>query len=225
VTRAAKKLMRGLPAQVELDELVSAGSFGLLAAMERFDRGRQVKFETFSQPSIRGAMLDYLREVDHLSRGSRTSANRLIEATERLRMKLGRPPCEEELRKQLDVSRDKLRRMMRASQAGANLSIEHRARGNDDGGRPHIDVLAAGPDDAPLRGAMKHDVKEWVVQGLSRRNRLIIVLYYYENMTMREIGEVLSMSESRVSQLRSEIIESLQERLPRREDELMLDVA
>jgi RNA polymerase sigma factor for flagellar operon FliA len=136
--------------------------------LERFDRGRQVKFETFSQPSIRGAMLDYLREVDHLSRGSRTSANRLIEATERLRTKLGRPPGEEELRKQLDVSRDKLRRMMRASRVGANLSIEHHARGNDETDRPHIDVVAAGPDDAPLRGAMKQDVKEWVVQGLSR---------------------------------------------------------
>jgi RNA polymerase sigma factor for flagellar operon FliA len=194
--------------------------------MERFDPKRAIKFETFSQPAIRGAMLDYLRDVDHLTRGSRGSANKLMEATERLRMKLGRPPGEEELRKQLDVSRDKLRRMMRASQAGANLSIEHRTHPHDDTpGRPQVDILAAGDGDAPLRGAMKQDVRDWVVQGLSRRNRLIVILYYYENMTMREIGETLSMSESRVSQLRGEIIESLQARLRDRDDELMLDVA
>ena len=234
VSRVAKKMARSLPNQVELDELLSAGAFGLLAAMERFEPQRGIKFETFSQPSIRGAMLDYLREIDHLSRGSRAQANRLIEATERLRMKLGRPPAEEEVRRQLDVSRDKLRRMMSSSQAGANLSIERRPRGGhgggDDTGRPQVDVLAAAADgeariDAPLRAAMKHDVRDWVVAGLSRRNRLIVLLYYYEDMTMREIGETLSMSESRVSQLRSQIIESLQKRLKQREDELMVDVA
>ena len=233
VQRAAKKLARSLPNQVETDELTSAGAFGLLSAMERFDLSRQVKFETFSQQFIRGAMLDYLREVDHLSRGARAQANRLIEATERLRMKLGRPPAEEELRRQLDVSREKLQRMSRHGRHGTSASIEHRGRTSAAGegtGRAQVDVLAAVHDDgettdAPLRAAMKRDVKQWVVQGLCRRHRLVILLYYYEGMTMREIGDVLGMSESRVSQLRSLIIQRLRKRLESREDELMVEVA
>ena len=229
VKRAARKLARSLPNQVETDELVSAGSFGLLSAMERFDLSRQTKFETFSQQFIRGAMLDYLREVDHLSRGARAQANKLIEATERLRMKLGRPPGEEELRRQLDVSREKLARMSQSSRHGANVSIDRRNRagdGEEAAGKAQVEVIATTGDDGvidtPPRFAMRRDVKEWVVQGLSRRHRLIIVLYYYEGMTMREIGEVLGMSESRVSQLRAMIIRRLQKRMESREDELMV---
>ncbi|MEA2734253.1 MAG: polymerase sigma factor FliA [Humisphaera sp.] len=219
VRRAAKRMARSLPQQVDPDELLSAGGFGLLAAVERFDPARAIKFTTFSQQPIRGAMLDYLREIDHLSRAARTQANKLIAATERLRMKLGRPPGDEEVRRLLDVSRKTLRSMSCNSRAGSNLSLDHRNR-TDASGLGTIEALAA-EEGGGFRSAMKHDVRDWIVQGLSRRHRLIIVLYYYEDMTMREIGQTLKMSESRVSQLHAIIIERLQKRLRHRDGELV----
>jgi RNA polymerase sigma factor FliA len=229
VGRTVKHLARSLPQQVDPDELASAGAFGLLAAVERFDPSRGVKFETFSQQPIRGAMLDYLREVDHLSRTARAQANRLIEATERLRAKLGRPPGEEEVRRQLDVSPAALRQMSRSSREGVNLSLGHRrsARDEEEPAAAHVAAVAAsGRDGEPdgLHAAMKRDVRAWVVRDLPRRHRLLVVLYYYEGMTMREIGLTLGMSESRVSQLHTTIIERLQERLRDREDELVAAV-
>jgi RNA polymerase sigma factor for flagellar operon FliA len=223
VRAAAKRVARALPQHVDPDELLSAGGFGLLAAVERFDVSRGIKFETFSRQPIRGAMLDYLREIDHLSRAARAQANKLIAATERLRMKLGRPPGEEEMRRQLNCSGAELRGMSRSSREGATFSLEHRSRACDaEDSETTLDGLAA--DDGQWnsqRTAMRHDVRDWVVQGLSRRHRLIVVLYYYESMSMREIGQTLGMSESRVSQLHALIIDRLQRRLRGRDDELV----
>jgi RNA polymerase sigma factor for flagellar operon FliA len=222
VQRAAKRMLRSLPQHVDIEDLVSAGAFGLLSAVERFDPSRAIKFETFCRQPIRGAMLDYLREVDHLSRVARARANKLRGATERLQMKLGRPPGEEEIRRQLDVSGDTLLRIDRGCRAGINLSLQHPNR-NRRGGESFsmIDTLAAADDTTnSLRAAMRHDVRDWVVKGLPRRHRLIVVLYYYEDMSMREIGAALGMSESRVSQLHATIITRLQRRLRDRGEDL-----
>ena len=222
VRRAAKRMARTLPAQVDPDELSAAGAFGLLAAVERFDPSRDIKFETFASKTIRGAMIDYLREIDHLSRVARARANKLANATDRLRMKLGRAPGDEEIRRQLDVSAPALLRMAQSSREGVNFSLEHRQRSRrDDDGIATMDTVAA-TDDAfdSLRAAMKQDVREWIVKGLSRKHRLIVLLYYYEDMSMREIGQSLGMSESRISQLHAMIIERLQRRLRDRGEEL-----
>ena len=222
VRRAAKRMVRSLPPQVEPDELLSAGAFGLLSAIERFEPARKIKFSTFASQPIRGAMLDYLREIDHLSRVARARATKLIAATDRLRMKLGRPPGEEEVRRQLDVSRETMRHMSQTSREGVNHSLQHCNRNRRDGDSfATIDTLAADEGANSMRTAMKHDVRDFVVQGLSRRHRLLLVLYYYEDMSMREIGDTLGMSESRVSQLHAMIIERLQRRLRHRDEELV----
>jgi RNA polymerase sigma factor for flagellar operon FliA len=227
VRRIARRMARALPQQVDPDELFSAGAFGLLSAVERFEPSRGNKFETFAAQPIRGAMLDYLREIDHLSRVARKHANKLMATTERLRVQLGRAPGEEEIRRQLEVSRETLLAMSRSTREGITLSLEHRKH------NPHgeadaesfatIDTIAADGDDPnsnALRAAMRHDVREWITSGLSRRHRLIIVLYYYEDMTMREVGDTLGMSESRVSQLHATIIERLKRKLRGRGGEL-----
>ena len=137
-------------------------------------------------------------------------------------MKLGRPPGDEEVRRQLDVSREVMLRMSRSTREGMNLSLEYRnrSRRGDGDGFATIDTLAADERSNSMRAAMRHDVRAWVVQGLSRKHRLIVVLYYYEGMTMREIGDTLGMSESRISQLHATIIERLQRRLRDRDEEL-----
>lgn len=223
VRRAARRVARALPHPLDPDELLSAGAFGLLSAVERFDPSRGIRFQTFSQQPIRGAMLDYLREIDHLSRQARSQVTKLMAATERLRVKLGRPPGEEEVRRQLDVSREKLRLIRCDTRAGVNLSLDHRPRADADEPAP-VETLAAN-DDGGLRAAMKHDIRAWVTQGLSRRHRLVVVLYYYEDMTMREIGRTLGMSESRVSQLHALILKRLKQRLRGRDEELLAAVA
>jgi RNA polymerase sigma factor for flagellar operon FliA len=224
VKRIAKRMSPALPQQVDPDELLSAGAFGLLSAVERFDPSRGIKFETFAGQPIRGAMLDYLREIDHLSRVARKHANKLIETTERLRMRLGRAPAEEEIRRQLDVTRETLLSMSRSTREGITLSLEHR-RANPHGDQTDtiatVDTIAANEDaSSSLRAAMRHDVRAWITSGLSRRHRLIIVLYYYEDMTMREVGDTLGMSESRVSQLHANIIQRLKRKLHGRDGEL-----
>jgi len=222
VRRAAKRMARTLPGQVDPDDLLSAAAFGLLSAVERFDPSRGIKFETFARQPIRGAMLDYLREIDHLSRVARSQANKLISTTERLRMRLGRPPGEEEVRRHLDVSKETLLRMGNATREGINLSLEHRNRNRREGDSfATIDTLPADDSFNSMRLAMKHDVREWIVQGMSRRHRLIVVLYYYEAMSMREIGDTLGMSESRVSQVHATIIARLQRRLLDRDQEFI----
>ena len=234
VRRIAKRMARALPQQVDPDELLSAGAFGLLSAVERFDPSRGHQFETFAGQPIRGAMLDYLREIDHLSRVARRHANKLMATTEQLRMSLGRAPAEEEIRRQLDCSHETLRSMTRSTREGVTLSLEHRRQngrgggggggggGRDDAGSiATVDTIAA--DDASsnsLRAAMRHDVRAWITSGLSRRHRLIIVLYYYEDLTMREIGDTLGMSESRVSQLHAMVIARLKRKLRDRDGEL-----
>ena len=224
VQRVAKRVARALPQQVDPDELLSAGAFGLLSAVERFEPSRGHKFETFAGQPVRGAMLDYLREIDHLSRVARRHANKLIAATEGLRMRLGRAPGEEELRRQLDVSRETLLSMSRSSREGITLSLEHRRRnrhGDENDTIATVETIAADEEASnSLRAAMRHDVRAWIVGGLSRRHRLIVVLYYYEGMTMREIGDTLGMSESRVSQLHAMIIERLKRKLRSRDGEL-----
>jgi len=224
VQRIAKRMARALPQQVDPDELLSAGAFGLLWAVERFQPSRGNKFETFAGQPIRGAMLDYLREIDHLSRVARKHANKLIATTERLRMRLGRAPGEEEIRRQLDVSRETLVSMSRSTREGITLSLEHRRatrHGDQTDTIATVDTIAADADASnSLRAAMRHDVRAWITTGLSRRHRLIIVLYYYEGMTMRETGDTLGMSESRVSQLHAMIIERLKKRLGDRVGEL-----
>ena len=219
VRRAAKKLAQSLPGHVELSELNSAGETGLLTAMERFDPSRNVKFETFCAPVVRGAMLDFLREIDPLSRHMRKSVTELSAATEELRSAHGRAPSDAELCKKLNISQQKLRKTVSHSLSAASISLNHRPTTGEGRSAP-LDVLTANQLNADFL-VQRNDVRDWVTRGLATRDRLIIVLYYYESMTMREIGDTLGMSESRVSQIHKRLLKLLSTRVRRQPDELV----
>jgi RNA polymerase sigma factor for flagellar operon FliA len=215
-----ERIWARLPEGVELDDLISAGVFGLMDAIDAFDMTRGVKFETYCVPRIRGAMLDELRTMDWVPRLVRSKASKLNEAVKTLEAKLGRSPTEIELSEQLQISTEELEKMMIEANAVGLISLDKKWYETDSyKDVREIDILEDKKGEDPTRRIQKADLMRLVTKGLNRNERLIIILYYYEELTMKEIGATLDLSESRVSQMHSSIVQRLQGQLERRRGE------
>ena len=215
-----ERIWARLPEGVELDDLVSAGVFGLMDAIDAFDLTRGVKFETYCVPRIRGAMLDELRTMDWVPRLVRSKASKLSEATKALETKLGRHPTEQELATHMTLSLEELEKMMLEASAVNLISLNKKWYETDSyKDVREIDILEDKKGEDPTRRIQKNDLMRLVTKGLNRNERLIIILYYYEELTMKEIGATLDLSESRVSQMHSSIVQRLQLQLGRRRPE------
>jgi RNA polymerase sigma factor FliA len=215
-----ERIWARLPEGVELDDLISAGVFGLMDAIDAFDVNRGVKFETYCVPRIRGAMLDELRTMDWVPRLVRSKASKLNEAVKTLEAKLGRTPTEVELAAQMGISVPELEKMMLDANAVNLISLNKKWYETDSyKDVREIDILEDKKGEDPTRRIQKADLMRLVTKGLNRNERLIIILYYYEELTMKEIGATLDLSESRVSQMHSSIVQRLQGQLERRRPE------
>ena len=221
VKYTADRLHAKLPDEVDKEDLISAGVFGLIDAIHSFDLSRGVKFETYCVPRIRGAILDELRSMDWVPRLVRSRAHKLEAALRALEMDLGRRPTEQELAKRMELSMPELRKLQRDAQAVGLISL-NRKWFETDSHRDvrEIDMLEDKRVENPRLKAQSKDIKELITRGLNRAERLIIILYYYEQMTMKEIGQTLDLSESRVSQMHSAILERLRTQLTERQKEL-----
>ena len=224
VKYAAERLHSKLPDKVELDDLVSAGIFGLMDAIDAYDPARGVKFETYCAPRIKGSILDELRSMDWVPRLVRARAHQLARATHALEMHLGRKPDENELAEELDMDMDEFIRLQRDANAASLVSLSTKC-GDGDGEKDvyEIDVIKDNRSEDPLLEAQKRDLKSLLTKGLTRAERLIIVLYYYEEMTMKEIGATLDLSESRVSQMHSSIVARLKAQMNTRKKEFAVE--
>jgi len=215
-----ERIWARLPEGVELDDLISAGVFGLMDAIDAFDLSRGVKFETYCVPRIRGAMLDELRTMDWVPRLVRSKASKLTAAVKALENKLGRSPSEIELAEQLEITVPELEKMMHEANAVNLISLNKKWYETDSyKDVREIDILEDKKGEDPTRRVQKNDLMRLVTKGLNRNERLIIILYYYEELTMKEIGTTLDLSESRVSQMHSSIVQRLQSQLRRRRPE------
>jgi len=215
-----ERIWARLPEGVELDDLVSAGVFGLMDAIDAFDLSRGVKFETYCVPRIRGAMLDELRTMDWVPRLVRSKASKLNEAMKTLEAKLGRAPSEVEMGEYLQISVQELEKMILEANAVNLISLNKKWYETDSyKDVREIDILEDKRGEDPTRRIQKNDLMRLVTKGLNRNERLIIILYYYEELTMKEIGATLDLSESRVSQMHSSIVQRLQSQLCRRRPE------
>jgi len=215
-----ERIWARLPEGVELDDLISAGVFGLMDAIDAFDMTRGVKFETYCVPRIRGAMLDELRTMDWVPRLVRSKASKLNEATKTLEAKLGRHPTEGELASHMELSVEDLEKMMVEASAVNLISLNKKWYETDSyKDVREIDILEDKKGEDPTKRIQKSDLMRLVTKGLNRNERLIIILYYYEELTMKEIGATLDLSESRVSQMHSAIVQRLQNQLGRRRPE------
>lgn len=213
----AERIGAKLPDEVEIDDLMSAGIFGLMDAIDGFDLERGVKFETFCAPRVRGAIFDELRTMDWVPRLVRHRAHKLESATRSLEIELGRNPTEDELANHLGLSRPNFDKLRRDASAVSLVSLS-RKFSDEESSRDtfEIDVL---PDDRgcdPVHETQRKDLKDLITRGLNRDEKLIVVLYYYEQMTMKEIGLTLDLSESRVSQMHSAILDRLRDKLQMR---------
>jgi RNA polymerase sigma factor for flagellar operon FliA len=215
-----ERIWARLPDGVELDDLVSAGVFGLMDAINAFDMERGVKFETYCVPRIRGAMLDELRTMDWVPRLVRSKASKLNEAIKTLEAKIGRQPNENELAEHMQMSIAELEKMITEANAVNLISLNKKWYETDSyKDVREIDILEDKKGEDPTRRVQKSDLMRLVTKGLNRNERLIIILYYYEELTMKEIGQTLDLSESRVSQMHSAIVQRLQSQLGRRRPE------
>jgi RNA polymerase sigma factor for flagellar operon FliA len=189
-------------------------------AIDAFDMTRGVKFETYCVPRIRGAMLDELRTMDWVPRLVRSKASKLNEATKQLEARLGRHPTEAELATQMEMSVEDLEKMLVEASAVNLISLNKKWYETDSyKDVREIDILEDKKGEDPTKRIQKSDLMRLVTKGLNRNERLIIILYYYEELTMKEIGATLDLSESRVSQMHSAIVQRLQSQLGRRRPE------
>lgn len=216
----AERIWQRLPDGVDLDDLISAGVFGLMDAINAFDLERGVKFETYCVPRIRGAMLDELRTMDWVPRLVRSKATKMEEARKTLEAQLGRPPSADELAEKIGVSLQELNKMVGESTAVTQVSLNKKWYETDSyKDVREIDILEDKKAIDPTNRIQNRDLMRLVTKGLNRNERLIIILYYYEDMTMKEIGSTLDLSESRVSQMHSSIVNRLQSQLSQRRPE------
>ncbi len=223
VRYCAERLHSKLPDKVELDDLISAGIFGLMDAIDAFDPARGVKFETYCSPRIRGSILDELRSMDWVPRLVRARAHQLTKATSSLETHLGRKPTEKEIAKELDMDMEEFDRLQKDANAVSLVSLSTKYSDNDgEKDVREIDIIKDERSKNPVIEAQKRDLKSLLTKGLTRAERLIIVLYYYEEMTMKEIGATLDLSESRVSQMHSSIIARLKAQMNTRKKEFAI---
>ncbi|HEV8248892.1 MAG TPA: RNA polymerase sigma factor WhiG [Gaiellaceae bacterium] len=217
VKYVAGRLGSGLPAHVDDEDLASYGLLGLIGAIERYDPTRDVKFETYALGRIKGAIIDELRSLDWVPRSVRSRARQIERSIAELEAKLGRAPTDEEIAGKLGVSPeeldDDLFQISRTSIAALDELWTVSAAGDQ---VSLIDTIedTSGPsptaalDETELREAMAD-----AIAGLPEREKIVITLYYYEELTLREIGEVLGVTESRVSQLHTKAVLRLKARL------------
>lgn len=210
VRQIARKVGAGLPHHVELEDLVQEGMVGLLEALDRFDPAQGVQLTTFLSTRIRGAMLDYLRGIDFASRGARRRLREMQQAEETLTHELGRQPRPDELAGQMKVSRREVERRRFEGVIGFVGSLQEKPPGIETG-LSWLDQLA---DDGPSleaqaeRDFRKEALKKALVR-LSERERLLLALYYFEDLKVKEIADVLGISSTRCFQLHRRALDKL----------------
>ena len=204
----AGRLAAGLPKTVDTGDLVSAGVFGLMNAIDKFDPSQGFKFETYAVPRIRGAILDGLRALDWVPRSVRSRSRSVQDAISQLEHELGRTPTDEEIASELQISVEELEKWLADIAAGAVGPLDHVAMDNAPAeADAHLQPGRA-MEEGELRDAMRAEISR-----LPEREQAILILYYEDGLTLAEIGDALGVTESRVSQIHTKAVLQLRSRL------------
>ena len=212
------RMASGLPAHVEESDLISYGLVGLISAIERFELEREIKFETYAITRIKGAIIDELRSLDWVPRSVRARAREIERANSKLEHNLQRAPTDEEMAAELDMTVEEFQDALLQISNSTVAALDELWTVSDSSGDSVslLDTLTdeTAPDPAAVMDST--ELKDRVADAIARlpeREKLVVALYYYENLTLREIGEVLGVTESRVSQLHTKAVLRLRSRL------------
>jgi len=217
VKYVAGRLASGLPAHVDDDDLVSYGLLGLIGAIERYDPDRDVKFETYAITRIKGSIIDELRALDWVPRSVRSRARDIERTIAELESRLGRAPSDEEIAGRLGLSQDELDESLSDISRTSIAALDELWTVSAGGDQISlIDTIEDAQGKDPISALASTEMREAIgeaISGLPEREKLVITLYYYEELTLREIGEVLGVTESRISQLHTKAVLRLKARL------------
>ena len=203
----ARRIHERLPQHVDIEDLVSAGVVGLMDAFSKFDPGKKVQFRSYAQFRIRGAILDSLRTLDWSPRELRRKGRAVEEAIRVLTARLGRPPGEPEVAAEMALSLEDYQLLL-GDLKGLEIGTLHMER-NEDSGEEQLAYVPGNPEEDPLFRCLRGELEERLSDAITHlpdRERLVMTLYYYEEMTMREIGLALGVVESRVSQIHASAV-------------------
>jgi RNA polymerase sigma factor for flagellar operon FliA len=213
VKRIAYHLMARLPSSVQVDDLVQNGMMGLLDAINRFEAGMGAQFETYAAQRVRGAMLDGLRENDWLPRSLRRDFRRIEVAISQLEQQYGRPPGEQELATALGMTLTEYQKMLQDARGHQLISFEDMV---EDGDEDFLERHLTDESGEPSKILEDQSLRRLLVQGieaLPEREKMMMALYYEQDLNLREIGEVMGVTESRVCQLHSQAVARLRARI------------
>lgn len=212
----AQKIAVRLPANIELDDLISAGVIGLMDAIEKYDPSRDNTFKTYAEFRIRGAILDELRSQDWVPRSVRDKAKLIDRTTVQLEQELGRTPADEEIAQKLNVSLDEFHDLSNQVRPVSLVSMDDLTTFSNGDKKSIINILEGTKFANPLATLGLKTVKDVVtkaIEELPEKQRLVLSLYYYEDLNLKEIGRVLRVTESRVSQLHAQAVSRLRAKL------------
>lgn len=203
----ARRIHERLPQHVELDDLVSAGVVGLIDAFSKFDHTKKVQFKSYAQFRIRGAILDSLRTLDWSPRELRRKGRAVEEAIRSVTQRVGRAPSEQEIAKEMELSLSEYQLLL-GDLKGLEIGSLNMER-SEDSGDEELAYIPGSPEDDPLFRCLKGEMKQRLadaIDELPEKERMVLTLYYYEELTMKEIGLTLGVVESRVSQIHSSAV-------------------
>jgi len=217
VKYVAGRLGSGLPAHVDEGDLVSYGLLGLIGAIERYDPDRDIKFETYAIARIKGAIIDELRALDWVPRSVRSRAREIERAIAELEAKLGTTPSDEQIADKIGITVDELEDSLTDISRSSIAALDELWSVSGDGDQISLmDTIEDTSGPRPAEAFDETETREALAEAIARlpeREKLVVTLYYYEELTLREIGEVLGVTESRVSQLHTKAILRLKARL------------
>ena len=209
----AGRLSMYLGYNVEYDDLVGYGVFGLIDAIDKFDYGKGIKFETYASLRIRGAVLDQIRKMDWIPRSLRQKQKKIDAAMNKLEWELGRPATDEELAKEIGISEDELLNWQGQANVTNVISLDEFV---DTSGEKNVESVGVNTFETPEEVIEKDELKKLLAESLETltdREKKVILLYYYEELTLKEISLVLEVSESRVSQLHTRALQKMKTKL------------
>ncbi len=217
VRLVAGKMAMNSPPHVDKDDLIGWGVFGLLDAIDKFDPGHKASFETYASMRIRGAIIDQIRSLDWAPRSLRRKARELGRASDKLKGELGRKPSDKELADEMEIDEDQLFELTTEIHGAYVLSLDANISDDPEGGETSLgnimsDTSAPTPEEAALRKETEERLAN-AIEKLSGNERRVITLYYYDELTLKEIGKILQLSESRICQIHRSVIKKMKRTL------------